>query len=129
MAGKPGGTAELEVGLPQDPIPMRELQAALARAVAKYEVPDPVIAKIAERLSGVDLRIRGLDVCSHGICIDYFTTDDRWLERLSQLLTIEDSSPYQVTVLINGIPKPDLFHVRVEQQFGALAKYVGSVGH
>ena len=129
MAGKPGGTAEMEVGLPQDPIPMKALHTALARAVAAYKVPDAVITRVAERLAGLDIRIRGLDICAYGICIDYFTTDDRWLEKLAQFLKIERSGPHRIEVLVNGIPDPDIFHVRVEQQFEELGQYVAAAGH
>jgi hypothetical protein len=129
MTRSAGGTAELEVGLPSDPVPMKVLHTALARAVASYKVSDQVIKGVAEKLAGLDVRIRGLDICAYGICIDFFTTDDRWPEKLSQFLRIERSYPHRIEVLVNGIPYPDLFHVRVEQHFEELGRLAGMPGH
>lgn len=126
---KPSGRPDSGVTLPQDPIPMETLRSALARAVARHEVPDEVISKVAERLSSIKLRIRGLDVCTHGICIDYFAGDIRWAERLMDILRLERSYVYEINVLTHGTPVPDIYHIRVEQQFEELAPYTAAIGH
>jgi hypothetical protein len=129
MTEKPGGRPDSGISLPQDPIPAATLRSALALAVARHEVPDEVISKVAERLSSIKLRIRGLDVCTHGICIDYFASDVGWMEKLTDLLRLERSYVYEINVLTHGTPVPDIYHIRVEQQFEELAPYTAGIGH
>lgn len=98
-----------------------ELRMALARAVATRKIPDAAIASVADRLAATKLPIRGIDICAYGICIDYFFTDDRWSRVLPEILKAKGSHVHSITVFPWGIPWPDLFRVRVEQQFEELA--------
>ena len=98
-----------------------EIRVALARAVATRKVSDAVVASVADRLAATKLPIRGIDVCAYGICIDYFFTDDRWAKVLPEMLKAKGSHVHSITVFPWGIPWPDLFRVRVEQEFDELA--------
>lgn len=102
-----------------------EIRMALARAVASRKVPDDAIAAVADRLARHKLPIRGIDICAYGICIDYFFTDDRWSRVLPEILKLKGSHVHSITVFPWGIPVPDLFRVRVEQQFEELGGAMG----
>lgn len=102
-----------------------ELRMALARAVASRKVSDAAITAVAERLAKAKLPIRGIDICAYGICIDYFFTDERWAKILPDLVNMKGGRAHSITVFPWGIPRPDLFRVRVEHQFEELAPTLG----
>ena len=99
-----------------------QLRLAAARGVAAREVPDDLLQKIARQLTELptaDL-IRGLDVCTHGICIDYFIEPRDWREAFLRIVEVPirirhiDWFPW-------GIIRDDLIQMRVEYQFDELA--------
>ena len=99
-----------------------DIRVALARAVATRQVSDEAIAAVARRIAGTKLPVRGIDVCTYGICIDYFFNDDRWTRALPELLKAKGTRVHSVTVFPWGIPWPDIFRVRVEQEFDEFAR-------
>jgi hypothetical protein len=99
-----------------------EIRVALARAVATRQVPDQAIASVAKRLAAAKLSVRGIDICAYGICIDYFFTDDRWTRVLPDLIKAKGTRVHNITVFPWGIPVPDLYRVRVEQEFDEFAR-------
>lgn len=121
VAGKPLDFGDAAIG-------EKEVRIALARAVASRQVPDKAINAVAKRLIATKLPIRRIDICTYGICIDYFFTDDRWATAVKDLVKVGGADIRQITVFPWGIPFPDIFRVRVEQQFeelGALGEGPG----
>lgn len=106
----------------------KEIRIALARAIASRQVPDKAINAIAKRLAATKLPIRRIDLCPYGICIDYFFNDDRWVNVLRDIVKVNGADIRQITVFPWGIPTPDIFRVRVEQQIEELAGLAGGPG-
>lgn len=100
-----------------------DVRLALARAVATRKVPNEVIATVAKRLSESKFSIRGIDVCAYGICLDYFFDRDEWWQVLPDIMKLEGARVHTITVFPWGIPWPDIFRVRVEQEFDELAAF------
>jgi hypothetical protein len=97
-----------------------DLRLAIARAVASRKISDDAITAVAKKLSTIKQPIRGIDVCTHGICIDYFFTGDEWVKALPELIRAKDSRIYGVEIFPWGIPFPDIYRVRVQQDFPEL---------
>lgn len=97
-----------------------DLRLAIARAVASRKISDDAISAVAKKLSAIKHPIRGIDVCTHGICIDYFFSGDEWLKALPELVRAKDSRVYGVEIFPWGIPFPDIYRVRVQQDFQEL---------
>ncbi|MEM7525678.1 MAG: hypothetical protein AAF360_18345 [Pseudomonadota bacterium] len=94
-----------------EPTSSAEIQKALAVRLAKRDVGDDVIAKVANRVAKNGLKVGGVDFCPYGICIDYFC--DKRLS-LDEVLVNEK---YRVVRLFPyGILVDDLFRVQVEMQ-------------
>jgi hypothetical protein len=98
------------------------LRMATARAVAAHEVPDDVLESVGQQLAKLptaDL-IRGIDICTYGICIDYFVEPDRWRELLEGVV---EGGPRirHIDWFPWGIIQDDLIQMRVEYQFDELA--------
>ena len=106
----------------------KEIRIALAHAIASRQVSDKSINAVAKRLAATKLPIRRIDICPYGICIDYFFNDDRWAKALGDLVKVNGADIRQITVFPWGIPTPDIFRVRVEQQFDELANVAGGPG-
>jgi hypothetical protein len=111
-------------------IEIGDLRLALARAVAGRKVSDDAIAAVAKKLSASKHRIRGIDNCVYGICIDYFFDGDDWLKSFPELVRSKDGRVYGVEVFPWGIPFPDIYRVRVQQDFpelggGPVSRQVG----
>lgn len=100
-----------------------DLRMALARAVAARKVPDEAISSVAKILATSKYKIRGIDVCIYGICIDYFFDTGDWYRALPELLRGKDARVHGVEVFPWGIPWPDIYRVRVQQEFDDLAPY------
>jgi hypothetical protein len=115
----PAGAGNLPMADPE------EIRLELARAVATRRVADDAVAALAKRLAATKLQIRGIDVCTHGICIDYIFNDDRWAKVLPEIIRLKGSRVHTLTVFPWGIPVPDIFRVRVEQDFDELARVGG----
>jgi hypothetical protein len=103
----------------------QQIRLELARAVAGRRVADEAVAALAKRLAASKLPIRAIDVCTYGICIDYFFNDDRWMKVLPDILKLRGSRVRTLTVFPWGIPDPDIFRVRVEQDFDELTQVRG----
>jgi len=103
-----------------------DVRLALARAVASRKLPDESIAVVAKRLSATKLPIRGIDICTHGICVDYVFHDDRWAQAIKDIVGMKGTGIHSITVFPWGIPVPDIFRVRVEASFDGLAN-VGAI--
>jgi len=99
-----------------------QLRLAAARAVAAHEVPDDILEDVGRQLAQlptVDL-IRGIDVCTHGICIDYFVDPGDWREIFLRII----DGPIRIRHIDWfpwGIIRDDLIQMRVEYQFDRLA--------
>lgn len=102
---------------------VNDLRIALARAVAARKVPDDAIAAVAKILAAGKNKVRGIDVCAYGICIDYFFEGDQWVRALPDLVRGKDARVYSIEAFPWGIPWPDLFRVRVQAEFDEFAKY------
>lgn len=98
-----------------------EIRAALARAVATRRIPADAVSAVAKRLAGSKYPISHIDVCTHGICIDYIFNDERWAKALTELVKAQGSRIHSMIVFPWGIPFPDIFRVRVEQDFDEFA--------
>lgn len=99
-----------------------QLRLAAARGVAAREVPDDLLQKVGRQLAELptaDL-IRGLDVCTHGICIDYFIEPSDWRETFLRL-TDGPIRIRRIDWFPWGIIRDDLIQMRVEYQFDELA--------
>lgn len=102
--------------------PETALRLAAARAVAGHAVPDEVLASVSKRLSALPIAdaIRRLDICTYGICVDYFVEPERWRDFLGELFDTDlrirklDSFPW-------GIIRDDLLQVRVQYEMDELA--------
>jgi len=103
--------------------PVDELRLAAARTIAAHEVPDEVLERVGQQLAELptaDL-IRRIDVCTHGICVDYFTDPGDWREVLLKII----DGPTRIRRLDWfpwGIIRDDLIQMRVEYQFDELAR-------
>jgi hypothetical protein len=102
---------------------LSELRMALARAVAGRKIPDEAISAVAKKLYASKNKIRGIDVCPYGICIDYFFDTDQWFKALPDLVRGKDARVYGLEVFPWGIPWPEIFRVRVQQEFDEFAAY------
>ena len=124
----PAGTTGISGGrtglADSPPTEAGDLRLAIARAVAGRKISDDSIAAVAKKLSAIKHPIRGIDVCTHGICIDYFFSGDEWLKALPELVRAKDSRVYGVEIFPWGIPFPDIYRVRVQQDFQELGGQV-----
>ena len=111
------GLADVRVAEPED------IRAALARAVAARRVPADAVASVAKRLAASKYPITRIDVCTYGICIDYFFNDDRWSKVLPELVKAHGARIHSMVVFPWGIPFPDIFRVRIEQDFDEFAAF------
>lgn len=100
-----------------------DLRMALARAVASRNVPDEAIASVAKKLAASKYKIRAIDHCIYGICIDYFFDTDQWYRALPELARGRDARIRGIEVFPWGIPWPDIYRVRVQEEFDELARY------
>jgi hypothetical protein len=100
-----------------------DLRMALARAVAARKVPDDAIAAVAKKLASSKYKIRAIDTCIYGICIDYFFDTDQWYRALPELARGRDARVHGIEVFPWGIPWPDIYRVRVQQEFDEMAPF------
>lgn len=96
------------------------IRKALALAVARRDISDDVVDSIAGQLSkaGAIDGIRRLDLCTYGICLDYFVGPDRWRDVLEGLLN--QRTVRRVEMFPWGIIDPDLIQIKVEHQIDEL---------
>jgi hypothetical protein len=98
-----------------------DVRTALARAVAERRISDDIIDTAAKHLATAKHPIRGINVCERGICIDYFLDTGDWWQTLPELITIEGGRLAGIEIFPWGIPKPDIFHIRVAQELDGMA--------
>jgi hypothetical protein len=96
---------------------MKEVRSALARAVAQRKVSKDAINEVAESLAAAKHRIRGINVCERGICIDFILDNGDWLKQLPGIVEMKGGRFRGIEVFPWGIPFPDIVHVRVMQEF------------
>lgn len=94
------------------------VRVALARAVAGRKVDAKALSAIASRLSRLDYRVRGINPCIYGICLDFFIERPEFDKLVGSLA--EAGRIREVRAFPWGIPWPDLYLVRVEQQFDGI---------
>jgi hypothetical protein len=104
------------------------VRLALAKAVASRKVSDEAIASVAKRLAASKYKIRGINHCIYGICIDYIFDDEQWAHALPELLRVEKARARAINILIWGIPWPEIYRVRVGQEFDELPGPSGEIG-
>jgi hypothetical protein len=102
----------------------KAISLALAHAVASHKVPDEVVARVADKISAAKHKVRGVDICKYGICIDYILDGSRAWNSIPDLVQVPGSQIYGLRVFPWGIPDPDLLHIQVEHAFEELAPYV-----
>ncbi len=96
----------------------KEVQKALAGRLARYEIKNDVLKKVAHRVAKNGLKIGHIDVCPYGICIDYFC------ERRFSLDEFMADEKYRVVKLFPyGILVDDLFRVQVQMKVPELEKH------
>jgi hypothetical protein len=98
----------------------KDVRNALARAVAEHRVPDEAIDIAAEQIAASKYKIRGLDVCAYGICIDYIINRDEWENVLNDLVLVKGGVVRDIEVFPWGIPFPDILHLKVKQSLDAM---------
>jgi len=109
--------------MPAAQLTTKDLSQRLSKRLSSYKVKDDVISKLADRVLVEGLRIEKIDVCSVGICIDYFT--DR-VPRLDGILSKFDVA--RLEVFPYGIIEWDRFRVRVGYHVDELAGRVNAGG-
>jgi hypothetical protein len=100
-----------------------ELRMSAARAVAAHEVPDDVLEQVGARIAELPTAdiIRGIDVCTHGICVDYFVEPRDWREILFKI-TDSPTRIRRIDWFPWGITTDDLIQIRVEYQMDVLSR-------
>lgn len=98
------------------------VRLALAKAVAHRDVDARTIGSIAKKLN-YGHRIRGIDPCIYGICLD-FVVDRLDLDDIIRG-AVDAGRIGEIRVFPWGIPWPDVFHVRIEQDIAGIPQGVG----
>ena len=102
---------------------VKTVAMALSRVVASRKVPKDIVEKMASKLSATKMPLRGIDICAHGICLDYIVEgkgDSIW-ETLPQISDIPGWRVRGIEIFPWGIISPDIFHVRIEHEVEELA--------
>ncbi|CAA6799936.1 MAG: Unknown protein [uncultured Sulfurovum sp.] len=102
----------------------KELAVALARKVAHLEVPDEVVERAVAKMAVGKEKIRGVDICTHGICLDYIIEGDTPWKILESVVTLDGIPTRGVKVFPMGIIDPDFLHVQVQHEIPELAGYI-----
>ena len=101
-----------------EPTTAKDLQKAMAKRLARFDIKDDVLEKVSARVARNGLKVGGVDFCPYGICIDYFCEKDFSID---ELLVNEK---YRVVKLFPyGILVDDLFRVQVEMHVPELAEH------
>jgi hypothetical protein len=92
-----------------EPTTAAQMQKALAARLARSEIPDAVVTRIAKRIAAAGLKVSRIDFCPYGICIDYF-----WDKRILVDKLIANERFRAVKLFPYGILVDDLWHVHAE---------------
>jgi len=104
---------------------LKNVRVALARALAERKIADDVIDMVAKQIATAKHPIRGIDVCTYGICIDFFIDGKDWWHTLPELIEVEGGGLKGIEIFPWGIVNPDLLHVRVTQSLDVLPQVRG----
>ncbi|HEB63409.1 MAG TPA: hypothetical protein ENJ07_02895 [Gammaproteobacteria bacterium] len=86
----------------------KDLSQRLSKRLANFKLKDDVISKITDRILIDGLELKKFDICTYGICIDYYTDK---VPKLDGILAKVDVA--QVEIFPYGIIDWDRFQVRV----------------
>ena len=92
---------------------LKSVRMGLAKALAAHKIEDRVIDEAARNIAALPERIRRIDVCQFGICIDFFLDGKDWGRTLNGL--VEGRAWRKLDVFPYGIPFDDMVHVRLGQ--------------
>lgn len=104
---------------------VKDVRTALAKALAGHQVDDQVIERAAIQLAKLPKKIRGLDICQYGICLDLFLDGEDWRVSVRELLALEEHQWERFQVLIHGIPVPDFARVELGERFPGIPSVRG----
>lgn len=93
----------------------RAVRKALALSAAKYRISDDAVASAAKVISQSKHKIRGIDVCERGICLDYIVDDEIW-EVMPELAALDGARLRDIDVFPWGIIDPDIFRISVTHE-------------
>lgn len=99
-----------------------EVRMAVSQSIANRGVPDELVDKMSGWIVESELPVRDIDVCTHGICFDYFFDPGEWIERMPHVVRADLGRLRNVEVIPHGIPWPDLFQVRVTRQLEGMPR-------
>ena len=99
----------------------KEVNVALARAVAGRNVSAKAVSAAAGRLAKIKPTIHGIDICKYGICLDYWLTADQLRERIGDIIQVEGGRIGDIKVFKYGIIDPEIFHVQAEVDLEEIA--------
>lgn len=101
----------------------KEIYVALAKKVSQLDIPTELIEKTVSRLAENKEMIRDINVCTHGICLDYFIQSDKPWGSIENIVAT-NTGIKQLRIFPWGIPNPDIFHVEVELDVPELKQYM-----
>lgn len=99
-----------------------EVREALARALADRKISDGGLESAARQIAAAKHPIRGIDVCTQGICIDFFIDGGEGWKDLPDLVGLKGGKLRGVEIFPWGILNPDMLQVRVFQDFDSIAQ-------
>ena len=98
------------------PVTSKDLYGRLSKRLASHNIKDATIKEIASRVMVDGLTITRFDVCSVGICFDYYTTKPPKLDGF-----YTKAGPSRWHVFPYGIIDWDYWHVKAEYDVDELA--------
>lgn len=100
----------------------RKVRTSLARAIASRDLPDDVVATVADKLMTLSgpAQIRRFDVCVYGICIDYLVEPHDWRDVVHKVFDL-DVPIRKFYGFPWGIPADDLMQLSFEVEIDELA--------
>ena len=96
--------------MPNNP---KDINVALARAIASRDLPSENVAKASEKLAELP-EIRRIDICKYGTCVDFWFNNDEFRERFNDLVNYDHGQLGEIRVFKYGIINPEIFHVQAE---------------
>jgi hypothetical protein len=93
----------------------QHLSKTIASKLASYKIDERTLNDVAKRILKEKLKIKRIDLCPYGICIDYFTDERPPFDKL-----FERDRVRSLHVFPYGIPFDDLFHLKLELEIPEL---------